>query len=266
MRTVSRQPTSSRNATAYATAVWSYSRVPKARRGNDPKAMSILVDKSTRLLVQGLTGREGTFHSKNAAAYGTTVVGGVTPGKGGTTHEGWPIFNTVREGVASAAAPATEHSQQNPRDGLGTAAPPHELAANATPDPLLSRTGAAMGTAAYMSPEQARGEKLDARTDLFSFGLVLHELATGQRAFTGDARSELHESAPPCVQTMARQVNRKLPAKFQQILDRALQRIAKPVISPRTKCARTLRPCSGISKRNLTPVGGDWPQPRDLRE
>ena len=71
------------------------------------KAMSILVDKSTRLLVQGLTGREGTFHAKNAAAYGTTVVGGVTPGKGGTTHEGWPIFNTVREAVEKTGANAT---------------------------------------------------------------------------------------------------------------------------------------------------------------
>ncbi|MGA7462941.1 MAG: succinate--CoA ligase subunit alpha [Candidatus Korobacteraceae bacterium] len=69
--------------------------------------MSILVDKSTRLLVQGLTGREGTFHSKNAAAYGTNVVGGVTPGKGGTTHEGWPIFNTVREAVEKTGANAT---------------------------------------------------------------------------------------------------------------------------------------------------------------
>ena len=69
--------------------------------------MSILVDKSTRLLVQGLTGREGTFHAKNAAAYGTTVVGGVTPGKGGTTHEGWPIFNTVSEAVEKTGANAT---------------------------------------------------------------------------------------------------------------------------------------------------------------
>ena len=57
--------------------------------------MSVLIDKSTRLIVQGLTGREGTFHAKQAAAYGTTVVGGVTPGKGGTTHEGWPVFDTV---------------------------------------------------------------------------------------------------------------------------------------------------------------------------
>ena len=61
--------------------------------------MSVLIDKSTRLIVQGLTGREGTFHAKQAAAYGTTVVGGVTPGKGGTTHEGWPIFNTVHDAV-----------------------------------------------------------------------------------------------------------------------------------------------------------------------
>jgi len=69
--------------------------------------MAVLIDKSTRLLVQGLTGREGTFHAKAAAAYGTTVVGGVTPGKGGTTHEGWPIFNTVAEAVAKTGANAT---------------------------------------------------------------------------------------------------------------------------------------------------------------
>jgi succinyl-CoA synthetase alpha subunit len=61
--------------------------------------MAVLLDSHTRLLVQGLTGREGTFHAKQAAAYGTTVVGGVTPGKGGTTHEGWPIFDTVKDAV-----------------------------------------------------------------------------------------------------------------------------------------------------------------------
>ena len=66
--------------------------------------MAVLIDKSTRLLVQGLTGREGTFHAKQAAAYGTTVVGGVTPGKGGTTHEDWPIFDTVRQAVEKTDA------------------------------------------------------------------------------------------------------------------------------------------------------------------
>jgi succinyl-CoA synthetase alpha subunit len=69
--------------------------------------MSILLDKNTRLLVQGLTGREGTFHAQQAAAYGTTVVGGVTPGKGGSRHEGWPIFNTVEECMRETEANAS---------------------------------------------------------------------------------------------------------------------------------------------------------------
>ena len=69
--------------------------------------MAILITPETRLLVQGLTGREGTFHAKNAAAYHTTVVGGVTPGKGGTTHEGWPIFNSVAEAVEKTGANAS---------------------------------------------------------------------------------------------------------------------------------------------------------------
>src|ERR1700674_5162336 len=69
--------------------------------------MSVLIDTSTRLLVQGLTGREGTFHARQAAAYGTTVVGGVTPGKGGSTHDGWPIFDTVREAVEKTGANAS---------------------------------------------------------------------------------------------------------------------------------------------------------------
>src|SRR4026208_718570 len=69
--------------------------------------MAVLIDRNTRLIVQGLTGREGTFHAKRAAAYGTPVVGGVTPGKGGTTHEGWPVFNTVADAVRETGANAT---------------------------------------------------------------------------------------------------------------------------------------------------------------
>jgi succinyl-CoA synthetase alpha subunit len=69
--------------------------------------LAVLIDKSTRLLVQGITGREGTFHAKQAAAYGTTVVGGVTPGKGGSTHEGWPVFNAVAECVRATRANAS---------------------------------------------------------------------------------------------------------------------------------------------------------------
>ncbi|HVG26316.1 MAG TPA: succinate--CoA ligase subunit alpha [Acidobacteriaceae bacterium] len=69
--------------------------------------MAVLVDNNTRLIVQGITGREGTFHAKGCAEYGTKVVGGVTPGKGGTTHEGWPVFNTVEEAVKETGANAT---------------------------------------------------------------------------------------------------------------------------------------------------------------
>ena len=69
--------------------------------------MAVLVDKNTRLIVQGLTGKEGTFHAKGCAEYGTNVVGGVTPGKGGTTHEGWPVFNTVADAVEQTGANAT---------------------------------------------------------------------------------------------------------------------------------------------------------------
>jgi succinyl-CoA synthetase alpha subunit len=69
--------------------------------------LSVLVDKSTRLVVQGLTGKEGTFHAKQMVEYGTNVVAGVTPGKGGTTHEGIPVFNTVADAVKEAGANAS---------------------------------------------------------------------------------------------------------------------------------------------------------------
>ena len=69
--------------------------------------MSILVNKNTRVIVQGLTGKEGTFHAKTCAEYGTKIVGGVTPGKGGSTHEGWPVFNTVQRAVDATGADAS---------------------------------------------------------------------------------------------------------------------------------------------------------------
>lgn len=69
--------------------------------------MAVLIDRRTRLLVQGLTGREGAFHARQAAQFGTTVVGGVTPGKGGTTHDGWPVFDTVEEAVRETGANAS---------------------------------------------------------------------------------------------------------------------------------------------------------------
>jgi len=69
--------------------------------------LSVLVDKNTRLIVQGITGKEGTFHTQQMIEYGTRVVGGVTPGKGGTSHENVPVFNTVADAVKKTGANAS---------------------------------------------------------------------------------------------------------------------------------------------------------------
>ena len=91
-------------------------------------------------------------------------------------------------------------------------------------DLTLSRTGITMGTAGYMSPEQVRGEKLDARTDLFSFGLILFEMATGRRAFSGETativqQAILHQPLPP-----VRELNPELPVALEQIIGKALEK------------------------------------------
>ena len=72
--------------------------------------MAVLVDKETKVICQGFTGAQGTFHSEQAIAYGTRMVGGVTPGKGGTMHLGLPVFDTVAEAVEKTAADASVKS------------------------------------------------------------------------------------------------------------------------------------------------------------
>ena len=88
----------------------------------------------------------------------------------------------------------------------------------------LSSPGVAMGTVAYMSPEQVRGEKLDARTDLFSFGLVLYEMATGQQAFKGETAAVVRDAILNRAATPARQLNPEVPLKLEEIINKTLEK------------------------------------------
>jgi serine/threonine protein kinase len=101
---------------------------------------------------------------------------------------------------------------------------PQDTPTASAPDPNLTRSGMAMGTVAYMSPEQARGEKLDARTDLFSFGVVLYEMATGRQPFAGGSGAETltailrDRPVPPL------QLNPELPSKLEEIIHKAIEK------------------------------------------
>jgi Tol biopolymer transport system component/serine/threonine protein kinase len=91
-------------------------------------------------------------------------------------------------------------------------------------DPNLTKTGLAMGTACYMSPEQVRGEKVDARTDLFSFGVVLYEMATGQQAFAGGSSAETITAILRDRPVPPSQLNPQLPSKLEEIINKSLQK------------------------------------------
>jgi serine/threonine protein kinase len=126
--------------------------------------------------------------------------------------------------LASSVTVEGEELEQGLADGCRVGEIPRRTVPQSTPDLVLSRTGAAMGTAGYMSPEQVCGEELDARTDLFSLGLVFYEMATGKRAFIGDTGPVFREAILTQTPVPVRQLNSELPAKLGQIISKALEK------------------------------------------
>jgi len=112
---------------------------------------------------------------------------------------------------------------RQPDDG-GAKPPLREAGAEETQGLHLTATGVAMGTAPYMSPEQVRGEKLDTRTDLFSFGLVLYEMAAGQVAFAGRTVAEVHEAIVNRTPLPAHELNPDVPPRLEEIIGKALEK------------------------------------------
>src|SRR5438445_6815231 len=113
--------------------------------------------------------------------------------------------------------------QAGPPEATGLAASVSELA-TAIGEQHLTSPGTAIGTVAYMSPEQARGEELDPRTDLFSFGAVLYEMATGEVAFSGNSTGVIFESILNRTPAPASSANPKIPAKLEELISKSLEK------------------------------------------
>ena len=136
-----------------------------------------------------------------------------------TTHRQVKILDF---GLAKLAV-ATETAGEGPGEDTAHGVPEEQLVGRSI-DHSLTGTGMAMGTAGYMSPEQVRGEKLDARTDLFSFGLILYEMATGQRAFYGETAAILKDAILNHMPVPLHDLNSRLPPKLEQIINKAIEK------------------------------------------
>ncbi len=128
-------------------------------------------------------------------------------------------------GLAKLATPASEiDPEPEDKHPQNSATVQQARPASTGIDATLTRTGVAMGTAGYMSPEQVRGEKLDARTDLFSFGLVLYEMATGQRAFAGGIAAILKDAILNHTPAPVHDLNAALPPKIEHVITKAIEK------------------------------------------
>ena len=127
-------------------------------------------------------------------------------------------------GLAKLTTVVSEIDAEVEKTAIGVGVEQIRVALPTGLDATLTRTGVAMGTAGYMSPEQVRREKLDARTDIFSFGLVLYEMATGRRAFAGDTAAVVYEAILKQAAVPVHDLNATLPANLVRIIDKALEK------------------------------------------
>ncbi|MFY9530541.1 MAG: protein kinase [Candidatus Acidiferrales bacterium] len=134
---------------------------------------------------------------------------------------------------------------------------------------LLTSPGTAMGTIAYMSPEQARGEKLDARTDLFSFGAVLYEMATSRVAFPGNSAAVIHEAILNRAPIPVARLNPELPPKLEEVIGKALEKDRKlryqNAADIRTDLQRLKRDTESARAAVATAEAGSKPAPKSIR-
>jgi eukaryotic-like serine/threonine-protein kinase len=134
------------------------------------------------------------------------------------------IFVTTHGQVKILDFGLAKLQDSEPADPLSRAVAAQEPKQEWNPQLTLTRTGTTVGTAGYMSPEQLRSEKLDARTDLFSFGLVLYEMATGQRAFDGETAPLLRAAILEQTPAPVRELNPQIPSKLETIINKALEK------------------------------------------
>src|SRR5712664_1360781 len=150
-----------------------------------------------------------------------------------------------------------------PERRVGVAAGASALPTVATAEESLTGSGVAMGTLAYMSPEQARGEELDARTDLFSFGAVLYEMATGRAAFSGNTSAVIFHAILSEVSTPPVRLNPDLPPRLEEIINKALEKDRdmryQSASDLRSELRRLRRDTSSGSSRVLAPSFGPVP-------